>query len=64
MGPGQTFDDAIGEFAVEYADQKRNSRPQLGPILASCTAQTPTACTAGVSRGEGGQPTSAEVLIQ
>jgi hypothetical protein len=21
MGPGQTFDDAIGEFAVEYADQ-------------------------------------------
>jgi predicted alpha/beta hydrolase len=24
MGSGQTFDDAIGEFAVEYADQ--NSR--------------------------------------
>jgi len=21
MGSGQTFDDAIGEFAVEYADQ-------------------------------------------
>ncbi|MFO1305368.1 MAG: DUF2252 domain-containing protein [Burkholderiales bacterium] len=24
MGSGQTFDDAIGEFAVEYADQNRN----------------------------------------
>ena len=23
MGSGQTFDDAIGEFAVEYADQNR-----------------------------------------
>jgi hypothetical protein len=24
MGSGQTFDDAIGEFAVEYADQNGN----------------------------------------
>jgi predicted alpha/beta hydrolase len=24
MGSGQTFDDAIGEFAVEYADQNRS----------------------------------------
>jgi predicted alpha/beta hydrolase len=24
MGSGQTFDDAIGEFAVEYADQARS----------------------------------------
>jgi Uncharacterized protein conserved in bacteria (DUF2252) len=24
MGSGQTFDDAIGEFAVEYADQARD----------------------------------------
>ena len=24
MGSGQTFDDAIGEFAVEYSDQNRN----------------------------------------
>jgi hypothetical protein len=24
MGSGQTFDDAVGEFAVEYADQNRN----------------------------------------
>lgn len=24
MGKGQTFDDAIGEFAVEYADQNRS----------------------------------------
>ena len=24
MGSGQTFDDAIGEFAVEYADQNRH----------------------------------------
>ena len=24
MGSGQTFDDAIGEFAVEYADQTRS----------------------------------------
>jgi hypothetical protein len=23
MGSGQTFDDAIGEFAVEYADQNK-----------------------------------------
>ena len=23
MGSGRTFDDAIGEFAVEYADQNR-----------------------------------------
>ena len=23
MGSGQTFDDAIGEFAVEYSDQNR-----------------------------------------
>jgi len=23
VGSGQTFDDAIGEFAVEYADQTR-----------------------------------------
>jgi hypothetical protein len=23
MGSGQTFDDAVGEFAVEYADQNR-----------------------------------------
>jgi uncharacterized protein DUF2252 len=24
MGSGQTFDDAIGEFAVEYSDQNQN----------------------------------------
>ena len=24
MGSGQTFDDAIGEFAVEYGDQNRS----------------------------------------
>jgi hypothetical protein len=24
MGSGRTFDDAIGEFAVEYADQNRH----------------------------------------
>jgi hypothetical protein len=24
MGSGQTFDDAIGEFAVEYSDQNRS----------------------------------------
>ena len=24
MGTGQTFDDAIGEFAVEYAAQSRS----------------------------------------
>jgi hypothetical protein len=24
LGSGQTFDDAIGEFAVEYADQNRS----------------------------------------
>jgi hypothetical protein len=24
MGSGQAFDDAIGEFAVEYADQNRS----------------------------------------
>jgi predicted alpha/beta hydrolase len=24
MGSGQSFDDAIGEFAVEYADQNRS----------------------------------------
>jgi hypothetical protein len=24
MGSGRTFDDAIGEFAVEYADQNRS----------------------------------------
>jgi predicted alpha/beta hydrolase len=24
MGSGQTFDDAVGEFAVEYADQNRS----------------------------------------
>jgi predicted alpha/beta hydrolase len=23
MGSGQSFDDAVGEFAVEYADQNR-----------------------------------------
>jgi RPA family protein len=23
MGSGQTFDDAVGEFAVEYADQNQ-----------------------------------------
>jgi hypothetical protein len=23
MGSGQTFDDAVGEFAVEYSDQNR-----------------------------------------
>jgi hypothetical protein len=24
MGSGQTFDDAIGEFAIEYSDQNRS----------------------------------------
>lgn len=33
MGSGQTFDDAIGEFAVEYADQNRaDHRAFVGAI--------------------------------